>query len=135
MKHIKHILFFAFDRDNNLWVSNYGASLPLHVRKNDGNWKSFSTPFLLPGNRVAQILIDDNNFKWIVSPLGGGLICFNDNNTIDNTTDDQWKLLSSNGGNGNLPSSDVLCVEKDKEGFIWIINFTSTSVKVKQFLF
>jgi ligand-binding sensor domain-containing protein len=110
----------AFDNDNNLWVSNFGASFPLHVRKKDGSWKSFSTPFSLPGNRVAQIRIDDNNFKWIVSPLGNGLICFNDNNTIDNLSDDKWKLLSSGGGNGNLPSADVLCVEKDKEGFIWV---------------
>ena len=92
----------------------------MHVRKNDGSWKSFATPFFLPGTRVAQILVDDNNFKWIVSPLGNGLICFDDNNTIENTGDDKWKLLSSIGGNGNLPSSNVLCVEKDKERFIWV---------------
>jgi len=110
----------SFDKANNLWISNYGAAQPLHVRKSDGSWKSFSTPFSLPGNRVAQILIDENNFRWIVSPLGNGLIAFNDNGTIDNTADDQWRLLSSGGGNGNFPSSDVLCVEKDKEGFIWV---------------
>ena len=110
----------AFDNENNLWIANYGSNLPLHVRQNDGSWKSFATPFFLPGGRVAQILVDDNNFKWIVSPLGNGLICFDDNNTINNTGDDKWKLLSALGGNGNLPSADVLCVEKDKEGFIWV---------------
>jgi hypothetical protein len=110
----------SFDKVNNLWIANYGAAQPLHVRKSDGSWKSFSIPFSLPGNRVAQVLIDENNFKWIVSPLGNGLIAFNDNGTIDNTADDQWRLLSSGGGNGNFPSSDVLCVEKDKEGFIWV---------------
>ena len=110
----------AFDSENNLWIANYGAAQQLHTRKSDGSWKSFSVPFFLPGNRVAQVLIDENNFKWIVSPLGNGLICFDDNKTIDNTADDKWRLLTGGGGNGNLPSSDVLCVEKDKEGFIWV---------------
>ena len=110
----------AFDNENNLWVANFGSNTQLHVRKNDGGWKSFSTLFALPGNRVSQILIDYNNFKWIVSPLGNGLICFDDNHTIDNTGDDKWKLLSAGGGNGNLPSAGVLCVENDKEGFIWV---------------
>lgn len=120
----------AFDTDKNLWITNYGGTQPLHVRKSDGNWKSFSTPFSLAGNRVAQVLVDENNFKWIASPLGNGLIAFNDNSTIDNTADDQWRLLSSGGGNGNLPSSNVFCVEKDKEGFIWV--GTSNGIGVVQ---
>jgi ligand-binding sensor domain-containing protein len=110
----------ALDNDNNLWLSNYGGNQILHVRKSDGNWKSFSAPINIAGNRVSQVLVDDNNFKWIVSPLGNGLICFDDNRTIDNTADDKWRLLYSGGGNGNLPSADVFCTEKDKEGFIWV---------------
>lgn len=109
----------AFDKDNNLWISNYGSNQPLLVKKNDGSWENFTTPFSLSSFAVGQILIDENNFKWIVSP-GNGLICFNDNNTIENTADDQWKLITAGGGGGNLPSSDVLCVEKDKDGFIWV---------------
>jgi Two component regulator propeller len=109
----------AFDNENNLWVSNFGAVQQLHVRKNDGNWKSFSIPFGLFGDAVSQILIDDNNYKWIVCPLGNGLVCFNDNNTIDNIADDRWKIYRGGAGNGNLPSGEVICVAKDKEGFIW----------------
>jgi hypothetical protein len=109
----------AFDREDNLWVAAYGANELLHVKKNDGSWKSFTAPLSIGGNRVGQVLIDDNNFKWIVSPSGNGLICFDDNGTIDNTADDKWRLLTAGGGNGNLPSPDVFCVEKDKEGFIW----------------
>jgi len=110
----------AFDNDDNLWLSNYGGNQILHVRKADGNWKSFTVPINITGNRVSQVLIDDDNFKWIVSPLGNGLICFDDNRTIDNIADDKWRLLYSGGGNGNLPSQDVFCVEKDKDGFIWV---------------
>ncbi|TAL41071.1 MAG: regulator, partial [Chitinophagaceae bacterium] len=110
----------AFDRENNLWISNYGASQNLLVRKSDGNWKSFSVPFAITENAIAQLVIDDMNQKWIVSPKGNGLICFNDGNSIDNTADDRWKLYRFGAGNGNLPSNNVLCLAKDKNGFIWI---------------
>lgn len=110
----------AFDKYNNLWISNYGAAQNLLVRKNDGNWKTFAPPFTINENAAAQIVIDDENQKWIVSPLGNGLICFNENNTIDNTGDDKWKLYRSGQGTGNLPSNQVLSVAKDKSGFIWV---------------
>jgi hypothetical protein len=110
----------AFDQGNNLWVSNFGAVQPLLVRKNDGSWKKFSIPFLIPENSLAQILVDDNNYKWIVAAKTGTLICFNDGSSIDNTGDDRWKLYRAGGGSGNLPSGEVLCIAKDKSGFIWV---------------
>lgn len=109
----------AFDKGNNLWIANYGASQNIVVRKNDAGWKTFTPPFALNENAVAQIIVDDENQKWIVSPKGNGLICFNDNHSIDNTADDKWKLYRSGSGIGNLPSNKVLCVAKDKNGFIW----------------
>jgi ligand-binding sensor domain-containing protein len=110
----------AFDQQNNLWIANYGAAQNIAVRKNDGSWKTFTAPFTLTENAVAQIIVDDENQKWIVSPMKNGLICFNDNNSIDNTGDDKWKLYRNGTGLGNLPSSNVLCVTKDKNGFIWV---------------
>ena len=110
----------AFDKENNLWISNFGSDHQLRVLKHDGSWQSFSAPFLLNVNAAAQIVIDDANQKWIVSPLGNGLIVFNDNQTIDDLSDDKWKLYRSGAGQGNLPSKDVLCIAKDKSGFIWV---------------
>ncbi|MGB3006503.1 MAG: two-component regulator propeller domain-containing protein [Chitinophagaceae bacterium] len=110
----------AFDSDNNLWVSNFGAVQPLRVRKSDGTWKSFSLPFSLFQNALSQIVIDDNNYKWIVAPLGNGLICFDNANTIDNIIDDKWKKLGTGSGNGNLPVNDIRCLAKDKSGYIWV---------------
>ncbi|MBK5271654.1 MAG: hypothetical protein JJE22_11645, partial [Bacteroidia bacterium] len=110
----------AFDNDNNLWISNFGSTQPLRVRKSDGSWKYFSLPFFVTGNALSQILIDDNNYKWIVSPQGNGLICFDDGASIDNTSDDRWKFFRGGAGDGNLPSSVVICVAKDKSGYIWV---------------
>jgi len=120
----------AFDRDNNLWISNFGSNHQLHVLKKDGTWKSFSAPFPLNDNATSQILVDDISQKWIVSPMGNGLLVFNNNNTIDNTGDDKWKFYKPGAGSGNLPSNEVLTIAKDKSGFIWI--GTSNGIAVIQ---
>jgi len=110
----------AFDKENNLWISNYGAAQNILVRKKDNSWKTFAPPFALNENAVSQIIVDDEDQKWIVSPKGNGLIVFNDNKTIDNAADDKWKLYRSGAGIGNLPTNNVLSIAKDKSGFIWI---------------
>lgn len=109
----------AFDQNQNLWISNYGAPHNLQVRKPDGSWKAFAIPFTHLENAAAQLLIDDNNQLWILSPKDNGLFCYNYGQSIDNTQDDQWKFYRQGAGNGNLPSNNVLCLAKDKNGFIW----------------
>lgn len=120
----------TYDRDNLLWVSNYGAPQPLLVRKQDGGWVKFSVPFFLQENGLAQIIADDNNYKWIVATKGDGLICYDHGSSVDNTGDDRWKKFGTGVGNGNLPSNDVLCVTKDKDGFVWV--GTSNGIAVIQ---
>ena len=110
----------TYDKKNNLWIANYGAPQNIVVRKSDGSWKTFAAPFALSENAASQIVIDDDDQKWIVSPKGNGLIVFNDNNTIDNAADDKWKLYRSGAGAGNLPTSNVLSIARDKSGFIWV---------------
>lgn len=110
----------AFDEQQNLWISNYGASQNLLVRKKDGTWKKFTIPFPHQSNAVGKILVDDASRKWIISPNGNGLFCFNDAKTIDQTNDDQWRYFRQGRGNGNLPSSNVLSIKEDRNGFIWV---------------
>lgn len=110
----------AVDRNHNLWISNYGAAQSLQVRKKDGTWKGFTPPFALLENATGQIVIDDYDQVWIVSPKNNGLLCYNPGPAIDNTADDQWKFYQQGTGNGNLPANNVLCIAKDKNGFIWV---------------
>ncbi len=109
----------AFDAENNLWIADYGAVQNIVVKKADGNWNKFFLPFSVSNNAVSQIVIDNFNQKWIVSP-GNGLICFNTGQTIENSGDDKWKLYTTGKGNGNLPNNNVLCIAKDKNSFIWV---------------
>ena len=106
--------------ENNLWVSNFGAPQNLHARKTDGSWKAFTIPFSHNENAVSQIITDDYNQLWIISPKGNGIFCFSYGNSIDLLSDDRWKNLKQGIGYGNLPSNQVTALVKDKNGFIWI---------------
>lgn len=109
----------AVDRDGNVWMSNYGAPSALQVKKPDGTFRSLNIPFFLNDGAVSQLLIDDLDQVWIVSPKANGLICFNRGANIDNPADDRWKFFRSGSGNGNLPENNVYCIAKDRDGIIW----------------
>ncbi|HSC36281.1 MAG TPA: two-component regulator propeller domain-containing protein, partial [Chitinophagaceae bacterium] len=114
-----YIAGLAFDGDNNLWIASYGGRQPLSVKKADGSWRSFSPPFVISGNAVSQVVTDDYNQVWMVSPANG-LLCFNRGASVDNPADDKWKLYQPGAGSGNLPSAHVLCIARDKNSFIWV---------------
>jgi ligand-binding sensor domain-containing protein len=110
----------AFDNDHNLWISNYGATNNLSIRTKTGSFKAIKTPFINAENTIGQLLIDDNNYKWISIPKGGGLLCLNSGANIDNTATYQWKHYKTGTGQGNLPNNEVLSLAKDKQGILWV---------------
>jgi hypothetical protein len=110
----------AFDANGNLWIANYGAPQNLVLRKSDGSWLRFGIPFLHTENAVGQVLIDGFGYKWIQSPKGNGVFCFDDNRTPENISDDRWRYFRAGRGNGNLPSAEVYCLAQDRDGLIWV---------------
>jgi ligand-binding sensor domain-containing protein len=110
----------AFDANNNLWISNYAAPQNLQVRKQDGSFKAFTIPFTHFENAISQLVVDDANQIWIVKPKRQWYFCYNYGNSIDALNDDQWKYIRSGIGLGNLPSNNVYCLAKDKNGLLWI---------------
>lgn len=110
----------ALDLNGNLWASNHGAQQNLLAKKKDGSWKKFTIPFVHKDNAVADIHVDRLNRKWIISPQGNGLFCFDDNGTVDQTSDDRWRYFRQGKGDGNLPSNQVLSVAADRNDFIWV---------------
>jgi len=109
-----------FDDDMNLWVVNTGADNVLSVKKNNGEWKSFNLGSQSSGAFLKNMIIDDNNQKWILM-RNHRILVFSDNNTLDQPNDDQYKILTATSGNGNIPGSDaVYSIAKDQDGEIWI---------------
>jgi hypothetical protein len=103
----------ATDASGNLWVADYGATSNLLMKKPDNSWLSFRSPYAQAYNAISQLLTDDYGQVWMVSPQGNGLFVFNYPN-------DQWRQFRMGVQQGNLPSNDVYCTAKDKNGGIWI---------------
>lgn len=111
----------AFDSDNNMWVTNSGVDKILHVRMANGTWKAFDfSGYVTESMPESDVAIDQQNQKWIIIPRNNGLIVFNDNNTITNTSDDKIKKLSNNVGYGGLPSNNVYSIAVDLDGEVWV---------------
>ena len=112
----------AFDDDGNFWTTNTYNKKALSVLKKNGLWKffDFSDLIALDETVVYDLLIDDNGYKWIVLPRANSIIVFDDNGTIDNEADDRSIRLTSVEGQGNIPGSRGIKLEKDKDGTIWM---------------
>jgi hypothetical protein len=111
----------CYDENGNLWITNAWAAKPVSVRTRAGQWHSFTPGSLLNGNLlIADIVAARNGLKWIVRPRGNALLLFNDNGTIADVSDDQWKLISNTPGGGGLPAPDVYGVAEDNDGQIWV---------------
>ena len=107
----------AFDSKGNLWVANTGASKLLSVMEPNGTWHSFNLGGSLSGIDIGTLLIDHNDYKWIIR-RGGEVLVFNENGTFDNPADDQTVNLNTAMGSGNLAGS-VNCLTVDNKGQVW----------------
>lgn len=116
-----------FDANNNLWVTNSSAASVVSVRKNNGEWKAYNLGSVATGVDVGKIMVDKQGLKWLMV-RAHALIVFNDNNTLDDTTDDQAKRLTSSAGNGALPGTTVLSMASDRDGQVWIGSDAGVSV-------
>ena len=109
-----------FDNNGNLWGLSSEVNHPLFVKTKNDEWFSFS----MNQDRVAlffdDLIIDQYNQKWGVIGRSGGLFVYNDNNTISDPIDDQYKILKNTIGKGNLPSMRVYCIVEDLDGEIWV---------------
>jgi sugar lactone lactonase YvrE len=110
----------AFDEDNNLWITNSGVANIISVKKANGEWKGYNYDDVISNERVSDIIVAQNKNKWVVLPTGLGLFVFNENNTLDNTTDDSYKRISIIDENGKLITNNVYSIAEDLKGVIWV---------------
>ena len=108
----------AFDSKGNLWVANTGANKLLSMmERSTGNWRAFNLGGSYSGIDIGTLLIDDNDYKWMIR-RGGEVLVFNDNGTFDNPADDHVVNLNTATGSGKLPGS-VNCLASDSKGQVW----------------
>jgi len=67
-----------------------------------------------------DLIIDQFNQKWGVIGRSGGLFVYDENNTISDPSDDQYRTIKNTVGQGNLPSMEVYSIAEDLDGEIWV---------------
>ena len=112
----------AFDSHGNLWVANSGANNQLSVMERDGQWHSFNMGGTNSGIDISYMVVDGNDYKWILMRSGydNKIIVFNDNGTLDDTSDDQVRSLRCVAGQGGISGSAVNCLAVDRNGAVWV---------------
>jgi ligand-binding sensor domain-containing protein len=127
----------AFDKKGNIWLNNGEVSKGLVVKTPDNKWYQYTYKTLSGLHSMGQILIDNNDIKWMIIPRTSfsGLFVFDTNETVDNQNDDRYRgpVLpalendSRNSGqlrlwdeNGEELTNQLYCLAKDKNGYIWI---------------
>ena len=108
----------AFDNDNTLWVSNFGATEPLSALSAEGEWFSFRLD-RSDALFVTDLEVDNQGIVWVaVGGTPGGLLIYDKGADLAESSDDRQRFL--NQGNSEIPSNSVNVVRVDRSGSVWV---------------
>lgn len=114
----------CFDKDKNLWITNCSVNNAIHILNSKGEWIALYYPEIRHADKIDKILIRANGHKWVNVP-GDGIFVFDDNGTIADTSDDNYRYFktfrdaqSSTGA--SMSSSQYLSMAEDRNGTMWI---------------
>lgn len=105
------------------WILNTqsASKKPLSVFTKQNQWInfSFSSPSLSESDNLDKLAIDQFDTKWFTVTINGrfGLYYFNENKTLENTSDDIQGYLSTSN---NLLSDLISALAVDARGYLWV---------------
>ena len=109
----------AFDTENNLWIINSEVANNLLKLTPEGDWESFTLPEVATNRNIGQIIITQNEDKWILVPRGHDAYVVN-----KSVTQKKRLLVTAYFNNGTYEEfnrmNDVYSIAEDREGEIWI---------------
>lgn len=125
----------AGDSDDNMWAISYDSDKPLNLQQaGSDDWLHFPKESIPTDNLYFDLFIDSNDQKWITladfSYNGKGLLVLDTKNNTD-SSDDEFRKLTADDNNGNLPDELVTSIVEDKNGEIWI----GTARGIARFIF
>ena len=113
--------YVFYDLQGNLWVGNSFAEKLIKVLTPQGDWFEFNLGSDFGDRNFSKVfepLITNTGQIWTIRPREG-LFVFHPHDFAD-PTDDESRALSTNFGDGGLPSGDVKAVVEDATGEIWV---------------
>lgn len=103
----------AYDKENNLWMTNSLVEKSFKVMKAGGDWASYSLQGVVQNPKeglYGKMVIDKNGTKWIPS-RDNGLIAFNEK------LSNRFVILKNNS---NLPDAYVRSLAIDNRNQLWM---------------
>jgi hypothetical protein len=111
----------AYDPLGNLWMTNSNVSEPISVFKKDGTWQSYrANNQITEFDALGDILVTQSGHKWVIIPRGYGLFAMDDNGTIEDPSDDEYKRVSVVDKYGKVITNDVRSFAEDRNGNLWL---------------
>jgi hypothetical protein len=110
------------DKYGNLWIINQSSNTPIIAIDKENTWHPFSIAPISGSNYDLKNLynnmfIDNNGYKWLTGT--SYLSVFNDNKTLDDSSDDQFVRIPLSDAEGTIASRST-CVTEDLTGEIWV---------------
>ena len=111
----------AFDPLGNLWMTNSNVEKPISVRKADGQWVSYRAENTISSYpALGRIMVSRSGHKWAIIRGGHGLFAMDDNGTIDDIQDDEYKRISVVDKYGKVITNDIRSFAEDHNGNLWL---------------
>lgn len=107
----------AWDRSGNLWMTQTGVPGNLKALTPDGNW--IITQVDLNMTVAGDIVIDRNQYIWVILPRGNGLLVYDPAGTPTNTSDDRHIRLQVQDTEGHT-MNNLFSIAADNDGNIWV---------------
>lgn len=108
-----------YDQSENLWMLNSYTNTPLKMLSKSGKWYVFETGGATKKVFNRKLIIDNNDNKWF-TVYGTGIVGFSDGGTLDDPSDDVYKLVNDGLTSGALPSKEVTAMAMDFNNQLWI---------------
>ena len=108
-----------FDSERNLWMTNSEVAKNLVKLTPSGEWESITLPEVANNFNIGQVLVTDNDDKWILVPRG------HDAYVVDKSGTQKKRLLVTSYFNNGVfeefkRMNDVYCITEDLDRAIWI---------------
>ncbi len=108
-----------FDSKGNLWVTNSGVAKVVSSLQPDGTWKAYELSEVANKYSIGEIVVTQDDDKWIVVPRGHGLCVLNSANNQSRKLDVIARFVNSEGEFFNQ-MNNVFAIAEDKNGEIWV---------------
>ncbi len=112
----------TFDKNNNLFVTNSEVPDAISVKNNNDEWFSLNYRELKSVSTLEEIIVTEDNNKWVRLPRKDGIFVFNENGTLEEQNDDLSKKLDVRvvDDSGESLVNTIYSITEDADGIIWV---------------